>query len=111
MSKILDTFMVKSLGDYNKEKSSTTNFKNIKWTKKKPTDFDKPRRKNKKKISPTNIIIRLNSSKISKPEKKIYKIEEIPNKERSKKEITYKKSQKSSVANSKIKPGFKRPGR
>jgi len=102
--------MVKSLGDYNKEKSSSANFKNITWTHKNPTDIQKPRNKNKKKISPSNILPSRNIE-TSKTLKKIYKIKKISNEEKSKKEIFDKKSQKSSVDNCKIKPSFKRPAR
>jgi len=102
--------MVKSLGDYNKEKSSSADFKNITWTQKNPTDTEKPRNKNKNKISPTNILPP-KKTKTSKTLKKVYKIEEISNEEKSKKEILDKKSQKSSVDNCKIKPSFKRPAR
>ena len=102
--------MVKSLGDYNKEKSSSVNFKNITWTQKNPTDTQKPRNKNKKKISPSNILPSRNIE-TSKTLKKIYKIEEISNGKKSKKEILDKRSQKSSVDNCKIKPGFKRSAR
>ena len=100
--------MVKSLGDYNKEKSSSANFKNIAWTQKKPTDTQKPRNKNK--ISPSNILPSRNNE-TSKTPKKIYRIEKRTNKEKSNKEKLDKKSQKSSVDYCKIKPGFKRPSR
>ena len=40
--------MVKSLGDYNKEKSSSADTKNIKWTQKNPNEPEKS--KNKKNI-------------------------------------------------------------
>ena len=102
--------MVKSLGDYNKEKSSSANFKNITWAQKNPTDTQKPRNKNKKKISPSNILPSRNIE-TSKTHKKIYKIEETSNDEKSKKEILNKRFQKSSVDNCKIKPSFKRPAR
>ena len=101
--------MVKSLGDYNKEKSSSANFKNITWTQKNPTDAQKPRNKNKKN-SPSNILPSQNIETV-KTLKKIYKIEEVSNEGKSKKEIRDKKSQKSSADNCKIKPGFKRPAR
>ena len=102
--------MAKSLGDYNKEKSSSANFKNITWTQKNPTDIEKPRNKNKKKISPLNILPSQNIE-TSKTLEKIYKIKKTSNEEKSKKEILDKKSQKSSVDNCKIKPSFKRPAR
>ncbi len=103
--------MVKSLGDYNKEKSSTTDFKNIKWTAKNPTDTEKPRNQNKRKISPSNIIPSNNNKKLKKPQVKVYKIEEISKEGKQKSEIIDKKFQKSSASNGIIKPGFKRPAR
>ncbi|MGY5147687.1 MAG: hypothetical protein ACW9W4_06795 [Candidatus Nitrosopumilus sp. bin_7KS] len=102
--------MVKSLGDYNKEKSSSSDVNNITWTKKNPVDVDKPRNNNKKKISPTNIIYTKND-KPSKSIKKIYKIEEISSEEKTKNDISDRMFEKSSVNNSKIKPSFKRPAR
>ncbi len=75
--------MVKSLGDYNKEKSSSSELKNITWTKKNPTDIENPRNKNKKKISTKNI----NYTKNDKPSKTVernYKIEKVSSEEKTK---------------------------
>lgn len=102
--------MVKSLGDYNKEKSSSTDVNNITWTKKNPVDVNKSRNNNKKKISPTNIIYTKNN-KPSKSIKKIYKIEGVSSEEKTKNDISDRMFEKSSVNNSKIKPSFKRPAR
>ena len=102
--------MVKSLGDYNKEKSSSSNINNITWTQKKPTDTEKPRNKNKKKILPTNIIYSKNNKPI-KAVKKIYKIEKISSDEKTKNDISDRMFKKSSMDNCKIKPSFKRPAR
>lgn len=102
--------MVKSLGDYNKEMSSSTDVKNITWTQKNPTDPEKPRNKNKKKISPLNIIPSINN-KTSKILERIYKIEEISNDGKTKNGMYDRKFQKSSASNCIIKPGFKRPAR
>jgi len=102
--------MVKSLGDYNKEKSSSSDLKNITWTKKNPVDIDKPRNKNKKKISPSNILPS-RKTETSKIRKKVYKIEEIESEEKSNRNISDKKSQKTSANYSIIKPSFKRPAR
>ena len=102
--------MVKSLGDYNKEKSSSSDINNITWTKKNPAGTEKPRNKNKKKISPTNIIYSKNI-KPSKAIKKIYKIENISSEEKTKNDISDRMFEKSSIDNSKIKPSFKRPAR
>lgn len=101
--------MVKSLGDYNKEKSSS-DVNNITWTQKKPTDTEKPRNKNKKKISPTNIIYSKNNKPLKVIEK-IYKIEVVSSEEKTKNNISDRMFEKSSMDNSKIKPSFKRPSR
>ncbi len=102
--------MVKSLGDYNKEKSSSADVNNITWTRKNPVETKKPRNKNKKKISPTNILPSKNTE-TSKTIDKVYKIEDKTNDEKSKNDISDKKSQKSSADNCIIKPSFKRPAR
>jgi hypothetical protein len=101
--------MVKSLGDYNKEQSSSVNVNNIKWTKKNPTSDEKPRKNKKQKIPPTNIIPSKNKT-VEKTSEKVFKIKE-ENSEKSNNGTISKKFQKSSVVNCKIKPGFRRPGR
>lgn len=101
--------MVKSLGDYNKEQSSSSNVNNIKWTKKNPTSDEKPKKNKKQKISPTNIIPSKNKT-VEKTPNKVFKIE-AGSSEKSNNYTTGKKFQKSSVTNCKIKPGFRRPGR
>ena len=104
--------MVKSLGDYNKEQSSSANVKNIKWTQKDPVDQDKPKsKKTKKKISPTNIIPQNENKKIENKIEKIFKIEENVDEEKNKNKPLNRKFEKSSVSNSKIEQGYKRPAR
>ena len=103
--------MVKSLGDYNKEQSSSSNTKNIKWTQKDPTDKSKTKKKIKKKISPSNIIPQRENKKNEKKIEKIYKIENNLEENKKKKELLNRKFEKSSSSNSKIEQGFKRPGR
>ena len=108
--------MNKSLGDYNIEKSSSHNIRNIVWTLKNPADFEKS--KNKKinpdkkfrKTSPTNIIY---GDKPQSHVEKIFKIDEVSDFEKSKnKKINPdKKFQQSSASNCNIQEGFKRPGR
>ena len=100
--------MVKSLGDFNKEQSSS-NANNIKWIKKNPSVDEKPKKRRKEKISSTNIIPSKNK-KIEKSAEKVFKIEECDSK-KSNNNTPGKKFQKSSVSNCKIKPGFRRPGR
>jgi hypothetical protein len=102
--------MVKSLGDYNKEKSSSSNVKNIKWTLKNPTNNEKPKNKIRKKISSTNIIYTENK-KIEKTVEKVFKVEENTESEKPKNKISGKKFQKSSASNCKIERGFRRPAR
>lgn len=103
--------MVKSLGDYNKEKSSSSDTKNIRWTQKNPNDPNKIQNKKKtKKISPTNIIY---SDKIIEEQivEKIFKVDNDTNSVKVKNESPGKRFQNSSVSNCKIKPEFKRPSR
>jgi hypothetical protein len=103
-------FMVKSLGDYNKEKSSSADLSNIQWSKKDLQNLDKPKSKNKKKISPTNIIPTKNKIKEESIEK-IFKIEKNVDEGKSKNKQDNKKFRESDVSNCKIERGFKRPGR
>ncbi|MFB5624381.1 MAG: hypothetical protein ACE5RP_05655 [Nitrosopumilus sp.] len=103
--------MIKSLGDYNKEKSSSADTKNIKWTQKNPNEPEKSKNKKKsKKISPTNIIY---SDKITdeQTDERIFKVDKKQDSGKSKNKSSGKKFQKSSVSNCIIKPEFKRPGR
>ncbi len=107
--------MGKSLGDYNIEKSSSSDIKNIKWTQKNPVDTDKSKNKKKtaKKISPLNIIYTHKTKKVKPPIEKIFKVKEVINTEKSKnkKKKADKKYQNSSASNCKIEQGFTRPGR
>ncbi|HJM25612.1 MAG TPA: hypothetical protein QF518_05835 [Nitrosopumilus sp.] len=102
--------MVKSLGDYNIEQSSSTDVNNIKWSKKIQTE-NKPKIKKKKAISPTNIIPNQKTTKDDTTVEKIFKIEHKTNSEKIKNEKTDKKSQKSAASNCKIEPSFTRRGR
>lgn len=107
--------MGKSLGDYNIEKSSSSDIKNIKWTQKNPVDPDKSKNKKKspRKTSPTNIIYNHKSKKTKPHVEKVFKIEEVLETEKSKnkKKTPDKKFQTSSASNYKIEQGFSRPGR
>jgi len=103
--------MVKSLGDYNKEQSSSSNVKNIKWTQKDPVDQNKPKKKIKKKISATNIIPNSENKKTEDKIEKIFKIEENVDEGKNKNKPLNRKFEKSSVSNSKIEQGYKRPAR
>ncbi|HSG83843.1 MAG TPA: hypothetical protein VLA08_04735, partial [Nitrosopumilus sp.] len=103
-------FMVKSLGDYNKEKSSSSDLKNIQWSKKDLQNLDKPKSKNKKKISPTNNLPTENRIKEESIEK-IFKIEKNTDEVKSKNRQDNKKFRESDASNCKIEPSFRRPGR
>jgi hypothetical protein len=106
--------MVKSLGAYRIETSSSSDLKYIQWSKKNTFDVgDSKRKKTGKKfnISPTNI---LHTSKPKKDQpivEKVYKIENVDDADKPKKKNTDKKFQNSSVTNSNIQKGFKRPAR
>jgi len=102
--------MVKSLGDYNIEQSSSTDVNNIKWSKKIQIEH-KPKIKKKKTISPTNIIPNPQIKETSTTIEKIFKVKENTNSEKSKNKKTNKKFQKSSASNCKIEPSFTRPAR
>lgn len=103
--------MAKSLGDYNIEQSSSANIKNIKWTKRNPTDTEKSKKKTAKKTSPTNIIYNHEIKKSKPPVEKIFKVENVKDSEKSKNKKTKKRVQNASAVKCKIKPGFKRPAR
>lgn len=100
--------MGKSLMDYNIERSSSTDMKNIKWTKKKTSDSDKPKKKKKKQISPTNTIS-TKDTKTQSETQKIFKIKD--NISTSKKKKTTSKAQNASLSHCKIEPGYKRKSR
>jgi len=105
--------MGKSLGDYNIERSSSSDIKNIKWTQKNPTDTTKSKNKKKTtKISSSNII-HISKTKVKPPTEKVFKVDETMEIEKSKnkKKTTGKRFQNSSTSNCKIQPGFRRPAR
>lgn len=97
--------MGKSLMDYNIEQSSSTDIKNIKWTKKNTVDPDKPKKKKKKQTSPINII----PTKTPSDTQRIFKIKD--NSGKSKKKKTTSKAQNSSLDNCKIEQGYKHRAR
>lgn len=103
--------MVKSLGDYNIEQSSSSDLKNIKWTKKNPLDKKPKNAKKTKKIPSTNIVKKQNQS-VAPIVKKIYKIKnDSTNDLNDNQSILDNKSQIASASNCKIMPSFKRRGR
>lgn len=104
--------MVKSLGDFNVEKSSATDTKNIQWSRKNPEDAEKSKKKksNKtpRKSSATNITY---TEKIKPKTGKIFKIKENASNEKSKTEEPGKMFEKSSATNSNVQQGWKRKAR
>ena len=104
--------MVKSLGDYNKEKSSSADLKNIKWSQKSPLDSDKSKnqKKTKKKISPLNIIPRSENEKMDEKVERVFIVEDS-DENKSKIQTLNRKFEKSSASHSKIERGFRRPAR
>ncbi len=106
--------MGKSLGEYVIEKSSSSDIKNITWTKKNPKDTTKSKKKKSNKkyknSSASNIIYAQKTKKISLPVEKVFKIE-VTDTEKPKKKISDKRHQNSSASKCKIKPEFKRSGR
>ena len=106
--------MGKSLGDYRIEISSSSDSKNIQWSKKNPFDVNDSKKKKtgkKSNISPTNILQTSKSKKDQPVIEKVFKIEDDDNVNKSKKKNTDKKFQNSSASNCNIKKDFKRPAR
>jgi hypothetical protein len=107
--------MGKSLGDYNIEKSSSSDINNIKWSQKNPVDPEKSKNKKKasKNTSSSNIIYTQKTKKVELLVEKVFKVESIvePENSKNKKKPSDKKFQNSSATNCKIKEGFTRPGR
>jgi len=105
--------MTKSLGDYNIEKSSSSNVNNINWSQKKQND-NKPKKKKviKKSQIPsgTNIIYKKDNEEEKVVIKKIFKIED-EDVDKSKEKVG-KRYENTSVTKGSIKEkSFKRPGR
>ena len=105
--------MGKSLGDYNIERSSSSDINNIKWTQKNPVDTGKSKnKKSTKNTSPSNIIYAQNTQKISESIEKIFKIENSKtDRLKNKKKNSDKKFQTSSASNCNIEPSFSRKAR
>ena len=106
--------MRKTLGDYNIEKSSSTDVNNINWSQKKLNEDKKPRKKKIAKTgqmpSGTNIIYKKNEDK-EIPTKKLFKIDNEQKGEKSKEEIGKRhENVASSLGQVKEKP-YKRPAR
>lgn len=105
--------MRKSLGQYNIEKSSSSDVNNISWSQKKQKEKDIPRKKKvvKKTQIPlgTNIIYKKNEDK--KTVKKTFTIENKQKLEKSKEEISRKHENTASTLGQVKGKAFERPGR
>ena len=106
--------MRKTLGDYNIEKSSSTDVNNINWSQKKVNDGKKPKKKKILKTnqipSGTNIIYKNENKKIVNS-KKIIKINNEQNLQKSKENIVKRIESKDSSLGQVKERSYKRPGR
>ena len=106
--------MRKTLGDYNIEKSSSTDLNNISWSQKNQKEEDKPKKKKivKKSQIPsgTNIIYKKEEDK-NEDISKIFKIKNEENSEKSKEETGKRYENTSSLLGQVKERTYKRPGR
>ena len=106
--------MRKSLGDYNIEKSSSTNVNNINWSQKKVNGDKKSKKKKSLKTtqipSGTNIIYK-NEDEKTVNSKKIIKINNEQNLQKSKENIVKRIESKDSSLGQVKERSYKRPGR
>jgi len=106
--------MRKTLGDYNIEKSSSTDVNNINWSQKKVNNDKKP--KKKKILKPTQIpsgtnIIYKNEKEKKVNSKKIIKINNEQNLQKSKENTSKRIESKNSSLGQVKERSYKRPGR
>ena len=105
--------MVKSLGDFNIERTSSSDTKNITWSKKTTSGDDKPKKKNSHKVSKntsaTNIIYTDTDEESSV--ERIFVIEQSSDTNKNKNKNADRKFENSSASNCNIQQGFKRPSR
>jgi len=106
--------MRKTLGDYNIEKSSSTDLNNISWSQKNQKEGDRPKKKKivKKSQIPsgTNIIYKKEEDK-NEDISKIFKIKNEENSEKSKEETGKRYENTSSLLGQVKERSYKRPGR
>ena len=106
--------MRKTLGDYNIEKSSSTDLNNISWSQKNQKEDDKPKKKKivKKSQIPsgTNIIYKKEEDE-KEDVSKTFKIKSEENSEKSKEETGKRYENKSSLLGQVKERSYKRPGR
>jgi hypothetical protein len=105
--------MTKSLGDYNIERSSSFNTKNISWSQKTPADTEQQKKKKPRKASKntsaTNIIY--TDVESEPPVEKTFIIEKIVDADKSKNKNLDRRFENSSASIGNIQQGFKRPAR
>jgi len=106
--------MRKTLGDYNIEKSSSTDVNNINWSQKKLNDDKKPKKKKEVKTSQiplgTNIIYKKKDDEKEDVEK-IFKIDNEQKLEKSKEETGKRHENVASSLGQVKERSYKRPGR
>ena len=104
--------MRKTLGDYNIEKSSSTDLNNISWSQKNQKEGDRPKKKKivKKSQIPsgTNIIYKKEEDK-NEDISKIFKIKNEENSEKSKEETGKRYENTSSLLGQVKERSYKRP--
>ena len=104
--------MTKSLGDYNIERSSSSDTKNISWSQKTPVDPEQQKKKKprtSKNTSATNIIYTDVESEPSV--EKTFIIEKIMDTDKSKNKNLDRRFENTSASIGNIQQGFKRPAR
>jgi hypothetical protein len=107
--------MTKSLGDYNIEKSSSSDVNNISWSQKKQNDVNKPK---KKKIlkegqmpSGTNIIYKKDDDEGKIIAEKVFIIEDEQKSEKAKEEVGRRFENTSAILGTVKERAYKRPAR
>jgi len=106
--------MRKTLGDYNIEKSSSTDLNNISWSQKNQKEDDKPKKKKivKKSQIPSGTNIIYKKEEDNKEDiNKIFKIKNEENSEKSKEETGKRYENTSSLLGQVKERSYKRPGR
>ena len=106
--------MRKTLGDYNIEKSSSSDVNNINWSQKKQKNEDKPKKEKNVKTnltaSGTNIIYKKKEEEET-IHNKMFKIENEEDSEKSKEKIGKRHENTSSLLGQVKEKSYKRPGR
>lgn len=107
--------MTKSLGDYNIEKSSSSDVNNISWSQKKQNDDNKPKKKKiiKKGQMPSgiNIIYKKDSDEEKTIAKKVFIIEDEQKTGKAKEEVGRRFENTSAILGTVKERAYKRPAR